>query len=228
MGTFAWKSGDFIWNDPWFWRFYVHLYSVDLLVHDETYYVKGEEHPKLKYEQYYVLVPVENREGYNYAFKCQTLDVLVHIDLPIYIVLYGNLPPPPPHRTAVQVGSNLFFPRLSSMRFHPLGSYNWTSERTEYVRLDLTFLSGTKILIVSLPCRITERANPFFVLQRRKGHGGGSLTSLFIGTLDTVLDSKALPYRILHQTVNSEISWSKFLFVCVFVCLFFVDKVCFR
>ena len=57
--------------------------------------------------------------------------------------------------------------------------------------------------------RITERANPFFVLQRRKGHGGGSLTSLFIGTLDTVLDSRAAPYRILHQTTNAEISWSK-------------------
>ncbi|XP_072045709.1 TBC1 domain family member 9B-like [Amphiura filiformis] len=55
---------------------------------------------------------------------------------------------------------------------------------------------------------ITERANPFFILQRRKGHGGGSLTSLFIGTLDTVLDSKALPYRILHQTTSSEISWT--------------------
>lgn len=35
-----------------------------------------------------------------------------------------------------------------------------------------------------------ERANPYFVLQRRKGHGGGGLTSLLIGTLDNVLDTK--------------------------------------
>ncbi|XP_022105913.1 TBC1 domain family member 9-like isoform X1 [Acanthaster planci] len=55
---------------------------------------------------------------------------------------------------------------------------------------------------------ITERANPYFVLQRRKGHGGGGLTSLFIGTLDSVLDSKALPYRILHQTPSSEVSYT--------------------
>ncbi|XP_038052661.1 TBC1 domain family member 9-like isoform X2 [Patiria miniata] len=55
---------------------------------------------------------------------------------------------------------------------------------------------------------ITERANPYFVLQRRKGHGGGGLASLFIGTLDSVLDSKALPYRILHQTPSSEVSYT--------------------
>lgn len=41
-----------------------------------------------------------------------------------------------------------------------------------------------------LVCRVTERANPYFVLQRRKGHGGGGLTSLLIGTLDNVLDTK--------------------------------------
>ena len=43
---------------------------------------------------------------------------------------------------------------------------------------------------VFLRDRITERANPYFVLQRRKGHGGGGLTSLLIGTLDNVLDTK--------------------------------------
>ena len=37
---------------------------------------------------------------------------------------------------------------------------------------------------------MTERANPFFVLQRRKGYGGGGLTGLLVGTLDTVLDNK--------------------------------------
>eukprot|EP00057_Strongylocentrotus_purpuratus_P019197 XP_011673671.1 PREDICTED: uncharacterized protein LOC100891953 [Strongylocentrotus purpuratus] len=53
--------------------------------------------------------------------------------------------------------------------------------------------------------KITERANPYFALQRRKGHGGGGLTSLVIGTLDSVLDNKSAPYRILHQTPQSEL-----------------------
>ncbi|KAH9518800.1 TBC1 domain member 9 [Bulinus truncatus] len=53
-----------------------------------------------------------------------------------------------------------------------------------------------------------ERANPFFVLQRRKGYGGGGLTGLLVGTLDTVLDNKTLPFRILHQTEGSELSYS--------------------
>lgn len=55
---------------------------------------------------------------------------------------------------------------------------------------------------------VTERANPYFVLQRRKGYGGGGLTGLLVGTLDTVMDSKTPPYRILHQTPESEISYS--------------------
>eukprot|EP00057_Strongylocentrotus_purpuratus_P022872 XP_011677346.1 PREDICTED: TBC1 domain family member 9B-like [Strongylocentrotus purpuratus] len=56
---------------------------------------------------------------------------------------------------------------------------------------------------------ITERANPYFALQRRKGHGGGGLTSLVIGTLDSVLDNKSAPYRILHQTPQSELYHSR-------------------
>ncbi|KAL3842336.1 hypothetical protein ACJMK2_020364 [Sinanodonta woodiana] len=55
---------------------------------------------------------------------------------------------------------------------------------------------------------VTERANPFFVLQKRKGYGGGGFTGLLVGTLDTVLDNKTPPYRILHQTPNSEVSYS--------------------
>ncbi|CAH1786340.1 unnamed protein product [Owenia fusiformis] len=55
---------------------------------------------------------------------------------------------------------------------------------------------------------VTERANPYFVLQRRKGHGGGGITGLLVGTLDTVLDSKKQPYRILHCTPSSEISYT--------------------
>ncbi|XP_015266570.1 PREDICTED: TBC1 domain family member 9B isoform X2 [Gekko japonicus] len=58
---------------------------------------------------------------------------------------------------------------------------------------------------------VTERANPFFLLQRRRGHGkGGGLTGLLVGTLDVVLDSSArvAPYRILHQTLDSQICWA--------------------
>ncbi|MGH0116663.1 UNVERIFIED_CONTAM: hypothetical protein FKN15_012258 [Acipenser sinensis] len=58
---------------------------------------------------------------------------------------------------------------------------------------------------------VSERANPFFILQRRKGHGkGGGIAGLLVGTLDVVLDSSArvAPYRILHQTQDSQIYWS--------------------
>uniref|UniRef100_A0AAR2JX34 TBC1 domain family member 9 n=1 Tax=Pygocentrus nattereri TaxID=42514 RepID=A0AAR2JX34_PYGNA len=58
---------------------------------------------------------------------------------------------------------------------------------------------------------VSERANPFFILQRRKGHGkGGGITGLLVGTLDVVLDSSArvAPYRILHQTGDSQLFWS--------------------
>lgn len=57
---------------------------------------------------------------------------------------------------------------------------------------------------------VTERANLYFILQRRKGHGDRGLGSILVNTLDTVLDSSAKisPYRILHQTPNSEISYN--------------------
>uniref|UniRef100_A0A8C4DQ09 TBC1 domain family member 9B n=1 Tax=Dicentrarchus labrax TaxID=13489 RepID=A0A8C4DQ09_DICLA len=58
---------------------------------------------------------------------------------------------------------------------------------------------------------VSERANPFFILQRRRGHGrGGGLSGLLVGTLDVVLDSSArvAPYRILLQTADSQIYWS--------------------
>ncbi|XP_047441036.1 TBC1 domain family member 9B isoform X2 [Mugil cephalus] len=58
---------------------------------------------------------------------------------------------------------------------------------------------------------VSERANPFFILQRRRGHGrGGGLSGLLVGTLDVVLDSSArvAPYRILLQTGDSQIYWT--------------------
>uniref|UniRef100_H2U7T1 TBC1 domain family member 8B n=1 Tax=Takifugu rubripes TaxID=31033 RepID=H2U7T1_TAKRU len=59
---------------------------------------------------------------------------------------------------------------------------------------------------------VTEKDNEYFVLQRRRGYGegGGGLTGLLVGTLDTVLDftSKVAPYRILHHTPDSQIYWT--------------------
>ena len=50
--------------------------------------------------------------------------------------------------------------------------------------------SYVKGIVSACYFRVTERANPFFILQHRKGHGGGGITGLLVGTLDTVLDNK--------------------------------------
>ncbi|XP_003698790.1 TBC1 domain family member 9 [Apis florea] len=56
---------------------------------------------------------------------------------------------------------------------------------------------------------ITEQATVYFVLQRRKGHGKTKgLTSILVGTLDSVFDTKPPPFRILHQTPSSEVYWA--------------------
>ncbi|XP_055054926.2 TBC1 domain family member 8B isoform X1 [Misgurnus anguillicaudatus] len=59
---------------------------------------------------------------------------------------------------------------------------------------------------------VTEKSNDYFVLQRRRGYGedGGGLTGLLVGTLDTVFDStaKVAPFRILHQTPDSQVYWN--------------------
>ncbi|XP_004685733.1 PREDICTED: TBC1 domain family member 8B [Condylura cristata] len=57
---------------------------------------------------------------------------------------------------------------------------------------------------------LMERSNDYFVLQRRRGYqeeGGGGLTGLLVGTLDSVFDStaKVAPFRILHQTPDSQV-----------------------
>ncbi|KAK0082083.1 hypothetical protein PV325_011101 [Microctonus aethiopoides] len=55
---------------------------------------------------------------------------------------------------------------------------------------------------------VTEQATVYFVLQRRKGHGKSKgLSSILIGTLDSVFDTKPPPFRILHQTPSSEVYW---------------------
>ncbi|XP_058052556.1 TBC1 domain family member 8B isoform X2 [Ahaetulla prasina] len=78
------------------------------------------------------------------------------------------------------------------------------------------WLKPEEVLLKSaLRLWVQERCNRFFVLQRRRGYGqegggGGGLTGLLVGTLDAVLDStsKVAPFRILHQTPDSQIYWS--------------------
>ena len=52
-----------------------------------------------------------------------------------------------------------------------------------------------------------ECANPYFVLQKRKGRGAG-LSGLLVGTLDSILDSKAPSYRVLFQLPSSDVSYA--------------------
>lgn len=67
-------------------------------------------------------------------------------------------------------------------------------------------------LFVIFQYRITEQATVYFVLQRRKGHGKTKgLTSILVGTLDSVFDTKPPPFRILHQTPSSEVYWGNVL-----------------
>ncbi|XP_074093659.1 TBC1 domain family member 8/9 isoform X2 [Cotesia typhae] len=56
---------------------------------------------------------------------------------------------------------------------------------------------------------VTEQATVYFVLQRRKGHGKSKgLSSILVGTIDSVFDTKPPPFRILHQTPSSEVYWA--------------------
>ncbi|XP_050532969.1 TBC1 domain family member 9 isoform X2 [Daktulosphaira vitifoliae] len=52
----------------------------------------------------------------------------------------------------------------------------------------------------------SEKNSLYFVLQHRIGHGQGKkLSSLLMGTFDSIFDTKPCPYRILHQTPKSEV-----------------------
>eukprot|EP00794_Sanderia_malayensis_P016811 gene16811-18507_t len=53
----------------------------------------------------------------------------------------------------------------------------------------------------------TERANLFFCLQKRKGHGSTGFASVLIGTLDNVFDNKPPPFRILLQSADSDVCY---------------------
>lgn len=57
---------------------------------------------------------------------------------------------------------------------------------------------------------LTVNKSAFFVLQRRRGHGESrGFSSLLVGTLDSVFDTKPAPYRILHQTPNAEVYYGE-------------------
>ncbi|XP_046964550.1 TBC1 domain family member 9 [Vanessa cardui] len=61
-------------------------------------------------------------------------------------------------------------------------------------------------VFLKTPLWDNDETTLYFVLQRRKGHGKSKgLSSLLVGTLDSVRDTKPAPFRILHQTPNSEI-----------------------
>ncbi|KAH8360288.1 hypothetical protein KR200_000539 [Drosophila serrata] len=65
-----------------------------------------------------------------------------------------------------------------------------------------TFLSSTSLH------RIAEMHSRYFVLQKRRSHGESrGFGSILVGTYDSMMNSKPPPYRILHQTPSSEVSY---------------------
>ncbi|XP_030570382.1 TBC1 domain family member 9 isoform X2 [Drosophila novamexicana] len=53
-----------------------------------------------------------------------------------------------------------------------------------------------------------EMYSRYFVLQKRRGHGESrGFGSMLVGTFDSVMNTKPAPYRILHQTPSSEVSY---------------------
>ncbi|KAH8339261.1 hypothetical protein KR074_009503, partial [Drosophila pseudoananassae] len=56
--------------------------------------------------------------------------------------------------------------------------------------------------------RIAEMQSRYFVLQKRRGHGESrGFGSMLVGTYDSVWNTKPAPYRILHETPSSEVSY---------------------
>ncbi|XP_074603440.1 TBC1 domain family member 8/9 [Brevipalpus obovatus] len=58
-------------------------------------------------------------------------------------------------------------------------------------------------ITVSNALWVTEMANPYFVLQQRKGTETKGFSSVLVSTLDILSDAKPYPWRILHQTSTS-------------------------
>lgn len=49
----------------------------------------------------------------------------------------------------------------------------------------------------------TDVTSDYFVIQRRRGHGSSSWSTLVVGTFDSLFESKPAPYRILHHTPDA-------------------------
>ncbi|XP_003739779.1 TBC1 domain family member 9 [Galendromus occidentalis] len=53
-----------------------------------------------------------------------------------------------------------------------------------------------------------EKKSKFFSLQRRKGHGARGVPSVLLSTVDSILyNKKPAPFRVIHHTPSSEVSW---------------------
>ena len=52
-----------------------------------------------------------------------------------------------------------------------------------------------KEILIGGPLWVTERANPNFVLQRRKGRRGKGLSSVIVGTIDSLQEIRPPTYR---------------------------------
>lgn len=103
------------------------------------------------------------------------------------------------------------------MRVHFGKMENDKEALTQTVQCRETIFMRTKFIFL----RVTEQTNMYFSLQKRRGHGHGKkgLASLLVGTIDSVLDTKPPPYRILHQTPNSEV------YYCTLNMLSFLKKI---
>ncbi|XP_019848868.1 PREDICTED: TBC1 domain family member 9B-like [Amphimedon queenslandica] len=66
-----------------------------------------------------------------------------------------------------------------------------------------------EILISGNPLWVNEKTNLFFTLQIRRGHGEAAkgLAARFIGTFDSIRDSKPHPYRILLHHDSTDFSY---------------------
>lgn len=65
-----------------------------------------------------------------------------------------------------------------------------------------------KELLLTSAFWTAEMYSKYFVLQKRRGHGESrGFGSMLVGTIDSVMNTKPAPYRILHQTPSSEVSY---------------------
>jgi len=60
-----------------------------------------------------------------------------------------------------------------------------------------------KELLVTGPLWVTERANMYFILQRRKGRSGkGGLSAIIVGTIDSVRETRPPTYRLYFYSIK--------------------------